>query len=74
MRLLKPALTSLNGKIMKPTGDAKQKETNEGLAVRGRNKSPTKVIAVPPSRGVGRERVYGKTKGRHKKRGGPVPY
>ena len=44
-------------------GKARQeRERKEGLALRGRNKSSTKVIAMPPATRVGRESVYGKAK------------
>lgn len=45
----------------------RQNERKEGLAVRGRGKSSTKV------EGVERKRVYGKVKSKRKKRGRPVP-
>ena len=55
-------------------GKVRQKiERKEGLAVRGRNSSSTKVIVMLPATWVGRESVHGKAKYEHKKHDGPVP-
>ena len=46
------------GKVRKK----RERKEDLGLALRGRNNSPTKAIAVPPTTGVGRESAYGKAK------------
>ena len=62
-RSSQPTPTPMNGKVTKSARYVKtKKERTEGLAVRDRNTSSTKAIAIPPAKGVGREGVYGKAK------------
>lgn len=56
-------MARLRSRLETPKATKKGKPT---VAVEDRNKSPTKVIAIPPAMGVEREIVYGNTKGWHK--------
>ena len=73
MRLFKTHSHTSEGQGYKADrGHPEKREVKEGLAVRGRNALPTKAFAIPSARGAGRESLYGKAKGWHKMRGGPV--
>ena len=62
----KPTPTPQNGKAAKPAKYVKK--LKEDPALRGRNKSSTKAIAMLPATGGEARKMHGKAKSEHQKR------